>query len=70
MEFSDGRTRRFRIEAVTSYDKQRLPVQEIFRRQGDPVVTLITCGGAFNPSLRSFENNVVAYAVPVEEAFG
>ena len=70
VEFSDGATRRFQVEALASYDKQGLPVQEVFRREGDPVLTLITCGGAFNPSLRSFENNVVAYAVPVMEAFG
>ena len=70
VEFSDGATRRFRVEALASYDKQGLPVQEVFRREGDPVLTLITCGGAFNPSLRSFEDNVVAYAVPVQEAFG
>jgi hypothetical protein len=69
VDFSDGATRRFRVAALASYDKQGLPVQEIFRREGDPVLTLITCGGAFNPSLRSFEDNVVAYAVPVPEAF-
>ena len=69
VDFSDGATRRFRVEALASYDKQGLPVQEIFRREGEPVLTLITCGGAFNPSLRSFEDNVVAYAVPVPEAF-
>jgi hypothetical protein len=68
VDFSDGATRRFRVEALASYDKEGLPVQEIFRRGGDPVLTLITCGGAFNPSLRSFEDNVVAYAVPVPEA--
>ena len=67
--FEDGSVRRFRSAALTSYDKEGLPVEEIFRRDGDPVLTLITCGGAFNPSLRSFEDNVVAYAVPVPEAF-
>jgi hypothetical protein len=67
--FEDGSVRRFRSAALASYDKEGLPVEEIFRRDGDPVLTLITCGGAFNPSLRSFEDNVVAYAVPVPEAF-
>lgn len=67
--FEDGSVRRFRSAALASYDKDDLPVGEIFRREGDPGLTLITCGGAFNPSLRSFENNVVAYALPVPEAF-
>lgn len=69
VEFADGAVRRFRVVALASYDKQELPVTEIFRRDGAPTLTLITCGGAFNPSLRSYEDNVVAYAVPVEEAF-
>jgi len=69
VEFADGAVRRFRVVALASYDKQQLPVADIFRRDGAPMLTLITCGGAFNPSLRSYEDNVVAYAVPVEEAF-
>ena len=70
VEFADGAVRRFRVVALASYDKEGLPVAEIFRRDGRPALTLITCGGAFNPSLRSFADNVVAYAVPVDEAGG
>jgi sortase (surface protein transpeptidase) len=67
VEFADGRISRFRSVRLTSYDKDELPVDSIFARSGDPVVTLITCGGAFNPSLRSYEDNVVVYAVPIAE---
>jgi LPXTG-site transpeptidase (sortase) family protein len=67
VQFDDGSTKTFQTVALTSYDKQDLPVAEIFRRDGPPVLTLITCGGAFNPSLRSYEDNVVAYAVEVSE---
>jgi sortase (surface protein transpeptidase) len=67
--FADGTLRRFRVVALASYDKAQLPSADVFRRDGEAVLTLITCGGAFNPSLRSFEDNVVAYAVPIEEAF-
>jgi hypothetical protein len=28
-----------------------------------PQLRLITCGGTFNPALRSYESNVVVYAV-------
>jgi hypothetical protein len=62
VEFADGGVRRFEVVRLTSYDKDDLPVDDIFRRDGEPIVTLITCGGAFNPSLRSYEDNVVAYA--------
>jgi sortase (surface protein transpeptidase) len=65
VQFDDGSMRSFLVVALTSYDKQSLPVDGIFRRDGPPVLTLITCGGAFNPSLRSYEDNVVAFAVEV-----
>jgi hypothetical protein len=51
---------------LTSYGKTELPTDRIFAREGSPVVTLITCGGAFNPSVGSYEDNVVVYAVPVD----
>lgn len=68
VRFADGSVRRFRSVALASYDKSDLPVERIFERRGEPVLTLITCGGAFNQSLHSFEQNVVAYAVPIEQA--
>jgi len=67
IEFADGAVRRFESVALASYDKQELPTADIFRRDGPPVVTLITCGGAFNPSLRSYEDNIVAYAVEITD---
>ena len=68
VQFSDGTTRRFRSAALASYDKSDLPVEQIFEREGYPVLTLITCGGDFNPSLRRFEQNIVAYGVPIQPA--
>jgi sortase (surface protein transpeptidase) len=68
VDFDDGSTRRFEAVALTSYEKQSLPVEEIFRRDGPPVLTLVTCGGAFNPSLRSYEDNVVAFAVEMTDS--
>ncbi len=68
VRFADGSVRRFRSVALAAYDKSDLPVERIFERRGEPVLTLITCGGAFNQSLHSFEQNVVASAVPAEQA--
>lgn len=62
--FEDGSTRRFEVVAVQEYLKEDLPVDALFARTGIPILALITCGGAFNPELRSYESNVVAYAVP------
>ena len=45
--------------------KKALPVDEIFAREGNPLLVLITCGGEYLPELRSHRDNVVVTAVPV-----
>ena len=69
VEFEGGAVRRFRSAALASYDKDELPVEAVFRREGPPVLTLITCGGAVDPDLRRFEDNVVVIAVLEAPAF-
>jgi hypothetical protein len=64
--FDDGSEARFEIVEVTQYNKGDLPKNRVFAKTGDPVLTLITCGGDFNRSLRSYEDNIVAYAVPMQ----
>lgn len=66
--FDDGSSAAFEIVELAQYDKQELPSGRIFAKTGDPVLTLITCGGSFNQSLRSYDDNVVAYAVPLNAA--
>lgn len=63
--FSDGTTQSFVVTDRAQYEKSSLPFDEIFRRDGAPTLVLITCGGDFNPSLRSYQDNVVLYAEPV-----
>jgi hypothetical protein len=67
IDFDDGTTATYRAEARSVYDKDALPTEAIFRRQGPPVLTLITCGGDFNRSIRSYDSNVVVYAVPFDD---
>lgn len=64
--YSDGESRRFRVVARSTYLKSELPLDAIFSREGDPVLTLITCGGGFSESQGSYDSNVVVYAVPIE----
>jgi Sortase domain len=66
VEFDDGTARSFTVKARTIYLKDELPLDTVFRRDGEPILTLITCGGAFDDSARSYDSNVVAYAVPSE----
>lgn len=68
--YSDGESRRFRVVARSTYLKSELPLDVIFSREGDPVLTLITCGGGFSASEGSYDSNVVVYAVPVEAEDG
>ncbi|MEM8924470.1 MAG: class F sortase [Actinomycetota bacterium] len=63
--FDNGDRQSYEVIELEQYNKADLPLDRVFGRTGDPVVTLITCGGAFQPSVRSYEDNVVAYAVPV-----
>ena len=64
--FDDGSIDRFEITETAQYSKDELPVDRIFAKKGPSELTLITCGGDFNRSLRSYSDNVVAYAEPVD----
>jgi LPXTG-site transpeptidase (sortase) family protein len=64
VDFDDGTTESYRVQARTIYEKTELPIDTIFSRGGPPVLTLITCGGGFNRDVGSYDSNVVVYAVP------
>lgn len=66
--YDDATNQTFRVAARTIYEKDDLPVDAIFSREGPAVLTLITCGGSFNSSVGSYDSNVVVYAVPVTPA--
>lgn len=67
IELEDGRggIHGFRVESVTYYPKQELPVDEIFARTGSNALVVITCGGAFDASTGRYADNVVAIATPL-----
>jgi hypothetical protein len=65
VRLSDGGERRYIAMERTMYDKQQLPYDRIWTREGQEVLVLITCGGQFNPEIRRFRENIVVYAVPV-----
>lgn len=65
VQFADGTRSTFRVVARRSYPKSRLP-GELFQRSGPSLLTLVTCGGAFDQATGSYANNVVVFAVPVD----
>ena len=62
--YEDGSEAEFRVVARVTYEKDELPLDVIFSREGPSVLTLITCGGAFNSNISRYDSNVVVYAVP------
>jgi hypothetical protein len=60
---ADGSLVVFRVTAVRLYRKDRFPTATVYGPAAGPQLRLITCGGTFDPALRSYESNVVVYAV-------
>jgi sortase (surface protein transpeptidase) len=68
VSFDDGSEETFEVRARQTYDKDELPLDVVFSRDGPPVLTLITCGGGFSASSNSYDSNVVVYAAPLDAA--
>jgi hypothetical protein len=60
---ADGRLVRYAVVARETYDKSAIPLDRYFARDGSPRLTLITCGGPFDRTTRSYRDNVVVTAV-------
>jgi sortase (surface protein transpeptidase) len=60
---ADGTLALFRVTAVVSYVKDHFPTLAVYGPVPDAELRLITCGGVFDPALRSYLSNLVVYAV-------
>jgi hypothetical protein len=60
-----GQWLQFQVQAVTRYPKDRFPTAAVYGPTPDPELRLITCGGTFDWGRRSYEDNVVVFAVMV-----
>jgi Sortase domain len=60
---SDGRSVRFAVIAVALYPKDAFPTDAVYGPTSGPELRLVTCGGTFDRSVRSYEDNVVVDAV-------
>lgn len=54
---------KFRVVASERYPKNNFPTDRVYRPTPVPELRLITCGGTFDPRRRSYEDNIVVYAV-------
>jgi hypothetical protein len=59
---ADGSTVSFTVTAVDRYAKDAFPTARVYAPTSRPELRLITCGGTFDRSARSYEDNVVVSA--------
>jgi sortase (surface protein transpeptidase) len=52
----------FEVQRVVEYKKASFPTLSVYGNTDYPALRLITCGGAFDPSIHSYESNIVVYA--------
>ena len=62
VRLADGITAVFRVTGVREYSKSKFPARAIYHTPGYAALRLITCGGAFDYSTRSYLSSVVVFA--------
>lgn len=67
---ADGSKMRYQVVARESFDKNTVPLAELFATTGPHRLTLITCGGPFDATTLGYTDNVVVTAVPVGASMG
>ncbi|RYV51696.1 class F sortase [Pengzhenrongella frigida] len=63
----DGTRRQYTVSGVRRVAKTDVPWAEIFVRDGDPRLVLVTCGGVFQPAIGRYADNVIVTADPVAD---
>ena len=65
---ADGTTATFRVDSLAQYPKDAFPTERVYGPTQHAALRLITCGGRFDPAIRSYDDNIVvdAHLVPPE----
>ena len=58
----------YRVTARHTYDKQVGLPSDLFATDGPARLVLITCGGSFDASTLSYQDNIVVFAAPTTES--
>jgi LPXTG-site transpeptidase (sortase) family protein len=58
----DGSTARFKVTKVDQVSKQDFPTEEVYGNTEGPELRLITCGGVFDHSAKSYQDNIIVFA--------
>lgn len=62
VRLQDGTSATFVVDRTEITDKDALPIERVFDAPSRPELRLITCGGDFDRSARSYDSNVIVYA--------
>jgi sortase (surface protein transpeptidase) len=60
---SDGKIATFKVARVAVIPKSRFPKSQVYSDTKGPELRLISCGGALDRDARSYESNVIVWAV-------
>ncbi|TQN43935.1 sortase family protein [Blastococcus colisei] len=63
---ADGSVAVFAVDRVETHPKDDFPTLEVYGNTENPQLRLITCGGDFDSAVRSYEDNVIAFATLVD----
>jgi len=63
---TDGVTVAYSVDRVDRVPKNAFPTASVYGPTTGPELRLITCGGQFDPDVRSYEDNIVVYGHAVE----
>lgn len=59
---ADGRAATFTVDSVKSYPKTSFPSALVYGPSDQPSLRVVTCGGVFDRSARSYLDNIVVFA--------
>ncbi|WP_433633671.1 class F sortase [Nocardia sp. CA-120079] len=59
---ADGKTAHFKVTDVRMYLKTQFPDQTVFGARGGATLQVVTCGGEFDQTARSYLSNVVVFS--------
>jgi sortase (surface protein transpeptidase) len=62
----DGSVARFVVDRLERHSKDAFPTQHVYGPTPGPTLRLVTCGGAFDETQRSYVENLVAFASPAK----
>lgn len=62
VDLADGSVATFVVDRTERHAKTRFPTDEVYLTTLEPTLRLVTCGGAFDASVRSYRDNVVVFA--------